>query len=73
MECPNVDQKYVPPENMPDYDRTANIPKKALVGQTSGEKFFDEDKLDRTVAISSYFSGNLDELDERVMTMIEKK
>ena len=31
-----------------------------------------EDESVRTVAVSSYFSGNEDELDKRVMSMMEK-
>ena len=68
----NSNQKYVPQKSMQDFDRSTDIPKQMHDdGQTLSSKF-SEDSSNRTVAVSSYFSGNLEELEERVISMMEK-
>ena len=67
VENTHVDQKYAPPENIPNPNkiaRSANIHTKLNNVRTSSS--------DRALAVSNYFSGNLDELDERVMSMMER-
>ena len=70
VENTNADQKYVPPKNMHP-DRSINIPKQIYVHETPSQKL-SEDDSDRTVAVSSHFSGNMEELQKRVMSMMEK-
>ena len=67
----NTDEKYVPPKNMPDHGKSQSIPNKLYDNQTLSRQII-EDGSNKTVAMSSHFSGNLDELDERVMSMMEK-
>ena len=71
VENTNVEQKYVPAIKMPIHDTRADIQKRSYDGQTPSRKFSEEES-DRTVAVSSNFSGNLDELDERVKSMMGK-
>ena len=66
----DLDQKFVQ-KKVSDHDRSVNIPNKLHAGQKSSKKF-SEDESERTVAVSSYFTGILEELDERVMSMMGK-
>ena len=69
----HVDQKYVPPKSKSEYaHRSENIPEKMSGGQTSSGKFTEYDSNRTVVAFPSYFSGNLEELDERVMALKKK-
>ena len=61
----NFDQKYELPKNI-SQDRNPNIPNKIYGNQTPSR----EHGSDGTVVVQS--PGNLKELDERVMSMIEK-
>ena len=70
MENTDLDQKYLPRE-IPDHDTSVNVPNKLYAGQTSSAKFL-EDESDRTMAVSSSFTCNLEELEERVMSMMGK-
>ena len=67
MENTDLDQKYLPRE-MPDHDRSVNVPNKLYAGQTSSAKFSE----DKTVAVSGSFTCNLEELEERVLSMMGK-
>ena len=64
----DLDQKYT---KVPEHNTAANIPNKLYAGQTPNTKF-SEDESDRTVAVSRSFTGNLEELEERVMSMMGK-
>ena len=66
VENTTADQKYAPPEN-----RNSNIQNKLYDVQTSS-RTFSEDESNRTVAVSSNFSGGLEDLDERVISMMGK-
>ena len=70
VETTNVEQKSVPPIKMPNHDTRPAIPKRSYDGETPRRKFADES--DRTVAVSSIFSANIEELGERVKSMMGK-
>ena len=70
VETTNVEQKSVPPIKMPNHDTRPAIPKRSYDGETPRRKFADES--DRTVAVSNNFSANLEELGERVKSMMGK-
>ena len=73
VENTNADKKYVSPENIPNQNRSPNIPNELYDFQSSSKKIT-ADESNRTVAVSSFFSSDLEELllDARVISMMEK-
>ena len=63
------DRKYQPPPKA--FDKVINDPKILPNGQVS-RKIISSTESGGTVAISNHFSGNLDELEARVRSMMEK-
>ena len=72
VENTDVEQKSVPPKKMPNHDMRPAIPKRPYDGETQSLRRKFSDESDRTVAVSSIFSANLEELEERVKSMMGK-
>ena len=58
------DETCLPPTPLPAFNANSNIPKKSFKSQNPGEN--------TTLAIPGQFSGDLEELEERVKSMMEK-
>ena len=67
----SIEQKYVPSKNMPDLGRGSNGSEKLYDRQTYNNKL-SEKSCDRKMAVSRSFSENLEVLEERVLSMMEK-
>ena len=70
VENTNFEQKYEPPKNISN-GKSSNIPKK-MYDKIASREFTEDESNGTPVAVPSYFSGNLKELDERVMSMMGK-
>ena len=63
----------LPKEENQIHKKEANASKSSGLAQTSfNEEILSNDKVEKTVALTSYFSGDLQELDEKCNSMMEK-